>query len=98
MISICLFSKNILFIGGNKGKLYQFEIEGKNITLKDKNDLKFEEEISSIVKLDENTFAFGCCANQLFFMKKNIEDWIDFLYKKDCKLYNGIFKNQTKKL
>ena len=74
LISICLFSKNILFIGGNKGKLYQFEIEGKNITLKDKNDLKFEEEISSIVKLDENTFAFGCCANQLFFMKKNIED------------------------
>ena len=74
LISICLFSKNILFIGGNKGKLYQFEIEGKNITLKDKNDLKFEKEISSIVKLDENTFAFGCCANQLFFMKKNIED------------------------
>ena len=74
LISICLFSKNILFIGGNKGTLYQFEIEGKNITLKDKNDLKFEEEISSIVKLDENTFAFGCCANQLFFMKKNIED------------------------
>ena len=74
LISICLFSKNILFIGGNKGKLYQFEIEGKNITLKDKNDLKFEEEISSIVKLDENTFAFGCCSNQLFFMKKNIED------------------------
>jgi len=74
LISICLFSNNILFIGGNKGTLYQFEIEGKNITLKDKNDLKFEEEISSIVKLDENTFAFGCCANQLFFMKKNIED------------------------
>ena len=74
LISICLFSKNILFIGGNKGKLYQYEIEGKNITLKDKNDLKFQKEISSIVKLDENTFAFGCCANQLFFMKKNIED------------------------
>ena len=74
LISICLFSKNILFIGGNKGKLYQFEIEGKNITLKDKNDLKIKKEISSIVKLDENTFAFGCCANQLFFMKKNIED------------------------
>ncbi len=74
LISICLFSKNILFIGGNKGKLYQYEIEGKNIKLKDKNDLKFQKEISSIVKLDENTFAFGCCANQLFFMKKNIED------------------------
>ena len=74
LISTCLFSKNILFIGGNKGKLYQFEIEGKNITLKDKNDLKIKKEISSIVKLDENTFAFGCCANQLFFMKKNIED------------------------
>ena len=74
LISTCLFSKNILFIGGNKGTLYQYEIEEKNITLKDKNHLKIKKEISSIVKLDENTFAFGCCANQLFFMKKNIED------------------------
>ena len=76
MSSICLFSKNILFVGGTKGILYQYNIEGKNITLKDKNDLKFKKfkEISSIVKLDENSFAFGCCAYDLYFMKKKIED------------------------
>ncbi len=82
--SICLFSKNILFVGGINGILYQYKIKGKNITLKDKKNLKFKnfKEISSIVKLDENAFVFGCCSNKLFFMQKKIEGRRDFLQKK----------------
>jgi hypothetical protein len=84
LISICLFSKNILFVGGINGILYQYKIKGKKITLKDKKNLKFKnfKEISSIVKLDENAFAFGCCSNKLFFMQKKNEGTRDFLQKK----------------
>ena len=76
LISICLFSKNILFVGGINAKIYQFEIEEKNLNLRDEFNLNFKrfKEISSIVKLDENSFAFGCCAYDLYFMKKKIED------------------------
>ena len=76
LVSICLFSKNILFVGGINGKLYQLEIEDKNLSLRDEFNLNLKrfKEISSIVKLDENSFAFGCCAYDLYFMKKKIED------------------------
>ena len=69
LVSICLFSKNILFVGDYKGLLYQYEIEGSNIKIKDKKLFKYEE-ICSIQKIDENRLAMGFGENILLFLGK----------------------------
>jgi len=69
LISICLFSKNILFVGDYRGVLYQYEIEGSNIKIKDKKALEYKE-ICSIAKIDENRLAIGFSKNKLFFLQK----------------------------
>ena len=69
LVSICLFSKNILFVGDYKGVLYQYEIEGSNIKIKDKKSFEYKE-ICSMVKIDENRLAIGFSQNKLLFLQK----------------------------
>ena len=71
LISICLFSKNILFIGNNKGILYQFEIDNLNFRIKDKNKLEYKE-ICSITKIDDNRLAIGFCKSILLILKNKL--------------------------
>ncbi len=70
MASICLFSKNILFVGNYKGVLYQYEIEGNKIREKDRNEFKYKE-ICSIIKIDDNRLAIGFNKNKLLILQKN---------------------------
>ena len=69
LISICLFSKNILFVGDYKGVLYQYELEDSNIKIKNKESLKYEE-ICSIIKIDDNRLAIGFAKDKLLFLQK----------------------------
>ena len=69
LTSICLFSKNLFFAGDYKGKLYQYEIEGSEIRIKDQIVLNYET-ICSIIKIDENRLAIGFDKNKLLFLQK----------------------------